>query len=53
MNFWNDKLLREALADYARKFRKVGLGTKIEEIESRLEKLEAKRRPGRPKKEES
>ena len=49
MNFWNDKVIRDCIANFATKYKKVGLGDKIREIEDRLDKLET-RKVGRPPK---
>jgi hypothetical protein len=53
MNFWNDKLLRDSLADYVNNYRNVKLGSKIRELETRIDLLAKqleKPKRGRPRK---
>ena len=49
MNYWNDKVLRDSIANYVTRFKKIGIGDKIKELEDRIEALE-NRRVGRPRK---
>ena len=57
MNFWNERVLRETMADYLRVFgNNAPLGKKIKEqdneiaeLKARLEALEAKPKRGRPR----
>ena len=53
MKFNNDFLIFDTVVSFVKKYRKGGdrypLVTKIEEIESRLNALEAKKGPGRPR----
>ena len=53
MNYWNEKNLREAIANFLRLNPKKGIGDKFRELEARIEALENKRGPGRPKNEAS
>ena len=50
MNYWNEKVLRETMADYLREFgNKEPLGKKIKALEARIEELEKKPKRGRPR----
>ena len=53
MNFWNEKVLREAVTDFLKYYRGQGIGEKIRELEDRIDTLAKqleKPKPGRPRK---